>query len=63
MMVRVKRDGWVYKALCRPTLHRQPDLGKATRSRWTYRLGEDGVARLTPLGALHTLIGLTFWVD
>ncbi len=61
--VKVKRGGILYSILRRPIVHRQPDLSKAQGSRWTYGLGDDGVARLTPLGVLHTLIGLTLWVE
>ncbi len=57
--VDVKHGGLAETILRGPTLHRQPNLDKAKASRWTYGLEPDNTARLTPLGVLHSLIGLT----
>lgn len=59
-IVRLKRDGLLWRALTRPTLH-VTDARRAQRSRFVYGKvsTELNTYRLSPLGVLHGLIGLS----
>lgn len=60
ILLRVKSGGWVQRALQGPTLHRTSDREYVDRTRLIYGPTDDpDVWRLSPLGLLHTLVGLT----
>lgn len=62
--VRVKRDGWLDRALRIPTLWHSTNYDWIDRSRLVFGPCDDvGYCwRLSPLGLLHGLIGLTLEV-
>lgn len=57
----VKPNGVVRRILTRPTLHLSDDIERVDRSRFVYGPveGEPGLYRLSPLGVLHGLFGVT----
>ena len=61
--IRVRNNGLLRKALTRPTLA-YTDTATAERSRFAWGPTRcPDVWRLSPLGLLHGLTGLTLWVD
>jgi hypothetical protein len=64
MLLHVRRDGLVYNALRKPTLAHTSSLPYAERSRLVWSPdSKRGGYRLSLLGLLHGLVGLTLEVD